>query len=114
MTHTPRYFVEACDEFTFLGDSLASAQSLTSRILDDATRARFLSLLTKAMALLETEDGWVHAAALGTSLRHFDPDFRPKDYGHRRLLTLLQSFQFYVELKPTSAAYAVRLRSSAN
>ena len=49
-----------------------------------------VDILTKAMAQMDTEDGWVGLGAIGRRLANIASDFDPRTYGYRKLSDLVR------------------------
>lgn len=54
------------------------------------TASAAVPFLTKAIAQMETEDGWVSLGAVGQRLANIASDFDPRTYGFRKLSDLIR------------------------
>ncbi|WP_132255066.1 NYN domain-containing protein [Methylobacterium segetis] len=91
---TPESFRQACRRFIYTENLLPEAQATAP---DDGATAKALQppsaavpILNKAIAQLETEDGWVGLGAVGQRLINIASDFDPRTYGHRKLSDLVR------------------------
>ena len=87
-------FRQACRRFIYTENLLPEVQVPTS---DEGTALKALQppssavpLLTKAIAEMETEDGWVNLGAVGQRLANIASDFDPRSYGYRKLSDLVR------------------------
>lgn len=84
---TPASFKKACDIFTHT-ENLAQQEAVADPP-DDSPGWR--ELVRKAVELMAQLDDWALLADVGNSLRSTDPAFDPRTYGHRKLLSLIES-----------------------
>lgn len=91
---TPESFRQACRRFIYTENLLPEAaaaapgEGTTSGSLQPASAA--VGVLTKAIAQMETEDGWVSLGAVGQRLANIASDFDPRTYGFRKLSDLIR------------------------
>jgi uncharacterized protein (TIGR00288 family) len=99
--HTPKPFVNACNEFRFV-ENLAIAEERSQRRTgrkqpvtetDDAERGSLdlVTVITDAVEMAEADDDWVDLGTIANNLKKLYPDFDPRTYGNRRLSKLIQS-----------------------
>jgi uncharacterized membrane protein YgcG/Fe-S-cluster formation regulator IscX/YfhJ len=70
-----------------------------------------VDLLRTAVEDAEAEDGWADMGAVGNILYANNPDFDPRTYGKRQLVTLLESLRdFDVKRPPEGQPGAIRVR----
>lgn len=71
-----------------------------------------VELLRSAVEDAEGEDGWANVGAVGNILYANNPDFDPRAYGKRQLVTLIESLreEFEVRRPPEGQPGAVRVR----
>jgi Fe-S-cluster formation regulator IscX/YfhJ len=70
-----------------------------------------VDLLRTAVEDAEAEDGWADMGAVGNILYANNPDFDPRNYGKRQLVTLLESLRdFDVKRPPEGQPGAIRVR----
>jgi uncharacterized LabA/DUF88 family protein len=99
---TPESFRQACRRFIYIENLLPETQVSTPeegsapQSLQPADGA--VGILNKAIAQMETEDGWVGLRALGQRLANIASDFDPRTYGFRKLSDLVrQSGAFEID-----------------
>jgi len=114
---TPESFRQACRRFIYTENLLPDAQ--VPGPAEGVTSAQPLQppsaavpILLRAIAQLETEDGWVGLAALGTLLANFASDFDPRSYGHRKLSDLVRKTGAFDVDQTDGRALRVRARSN--
>lgn len=91
---TPESFRQACRRFIYTENLLPEAaattpgEGTTPSSLQPASAA--VPVLAKAIAQMETEDGWVSLGAVGQRLANIASDFDPRTYGFRKLSDLIR------------------------
>jgi hypothetical protein len=91
---TPESFRQACRRFIYtenlVPEAAASSASGESapRPLQPASAA--VAILNKAIAQMDTEDGWVGLGVVGQRLANIASDFDPRSYGFRKLSDLVR------------------------
>jgi Fe-S-cluster formation regulator IscX/YfhJ len=65
-------------------------------------------VISKVMAQMETEDGWVRLGAVGTQLANLAPDFDPRTYGFRTLSDLIRKTDAFEVDQPEGGAMRIR------
>ena len=91
---TPESFRQACRRFIYtenlLPESEASArdQGTSAKSLQPVNAA--VPILTKVIAQMESEDGWVGLGAVGQRLANIASDFDPRTFGFRKLSDLVR------------------------
>ncbi|MGH6740550.1 MAG: NYN domain-containing protein [Bradyrhizobium sp.] len=112
---TPESFRQACRRFIYTENLLPDAQVAT--LEEEPPRKALLSpgaavpVLNKAIAQLETEDGWVGLGVVGQRLANIASDFDSRTYGYRKLSDLIRKTGAFdiEELK----GRAMRIRAKA-
>ena len=94
MQKTPESFRQACRRFIYTENLLPDAEVATleegpSRKALEPPRAA-IPILNKAIAQLETEDGWVGLGVVGQRLANIASDFDSRTYGYRKLSDLVR------------------------
>jgi len=95
-TDTPRAFINACEVFVYAENLHAEIGVAKKRKLPKEkqnikpTIADPLPLLKNAFEMAVQDDGWAFLGTLGSRLRHLDPGFDPRTYGHRQLSLLIR------------------------
>jgi uncharacterized LabA/DUF88 family protein len=89
---TPESFRQACRRFIYtenLPETSSSPEEGSSSDVRQPPSAA-IPILTKAMAEMEADDGWVPLGALGNRLANIASDFDPRTYGNRELSDLVR------------------------
>ena len=92
-THkTPESFRHACRRFIYTENlpapTAAAEEAGPAPVHQPASAA--IPILTKAVAEMETDDGWVNLGVVGRRLANIASDFDPRTYGHRKLSDLVR------------------------
>ena len=69
-------------------------------------------ILTKAIAQMETEDGWVGLGVVGQRLANMASDFDPRTYGFRKLSDLVRGTGAFEMDEREGRAVRIRPRAS--
>ena len=93
---TPESFRQACRRFIYTENLVPEAPAPTrrrarprrARAVQPASAA--VAILNKAIAQMETEDGWVGLGVVGQRLAAIASDFDPRSYGFRKLSDLVR------------------------
>jgi uncharacterized LabA/DUF88 family protein len=91
---TPESFRQACRRFIYTENLLpeaavtAAGEGAAQNSLQPAGAA--IPVLTRAIAQMETEDGWVSLGTVGQRLANIASDFDPRTYGFRKLSDLIR------------------------
>jgi uncharacterized LabA/DUF88 family protein len=91
---TPESFRQACRRFIYTENLVPEAAASSAgeaappRALQPASAA--VTILNKAIAQMETEDGWVGLGVVGRQLANIASDFDPRSYGFRKLSDLVR------------------------
>ena len=67
-------------------------------------------ILTKAIAQMETEDGWVGLGVVGQRLANIASDFDPRTYGYRKLSDLVRQTGAFEMDQPDGRAVRIRAK----
>jgi uncharacterized LabA/DUF88 family protein len=100
---TPESFKQACRRFIYTENLMADTQSggpnpPQSRSLASPSAA--VTLLTKAVSQIDSEDGWVNLGQVGKQLSNLASDFDVRTYGFPKLSDLVRSTGAF-EIDPT-------------
>jgi uncharacterized LabA/DUF88 family protein len=91
---TPESFRQACRRFIYTENLLPEAPASGGGTGAQATAlqpaAAAVPVLNKAIAQMESEDGWVGLGAVGQRLANIASDFDPRTYGFRKLSDLVR------------------------
>jgi uncharacterized LabA/DUF88 family protein len=91
---TPEAFRQACRRFIYTENLLPEAEAAAAP--GEASVAAIqpvgaaVAILNKAIAQMETEDGWVGLGLVGRRLANIASDFDPRTYGYRKLSDLVR------------------------
>ena len=87
--HTPDAFVNACEIFVHTENLSPNRVEKTS----EAPRASsdWTSTARQAVEMATRDDGWAFLGDVGNHLRHLDPAFDSRSYGHAQLSSLFKS-----------------------
>jgi len=91
---TPESFKQACRRFIYTENLIADAQATGSNPSQSralASPSAAVSLLTKVISQIDSEDGWVNLGTVGTQLSNLASDFDVRTYGFRKLSDLVRS-----------------------
>jgi hypothetical protein len=123
---TPESFRQACRRFIYTENLLPEAPASgagtggQAKALQPAAAA--VPVLNKAIAQMESEDGWVGLGAVGQRLANIVSDFDPRTYGFRKLSDLVRgtgAFDIdssegrFMRIKPKPVAPAIRPAAKA-
>jgi uncharacterized LabA/DUF88 family protein len=90
---TPESFRQACRRFIYienLVETPVAAPREAPAPQESQSAGSAVAILNKAIAQMETEDGWVGLRALGQRLANIASDFDPRTYGFRKLSDLVR------------------------
>ena len=112
---TPESLHQACRRFIYTENLLQEARALGS----DAAKApkplrppdAAVPLLRKALAQMDSEDGWVTLSALGHWLASIASDFDSRTYGYRKLSDLLRKAGAFDVDQPQGRGLRIRLKT---
>ena len=109
---TPESFRQACRRFIYTENLLPRA---TTNASDAAVKplqavSEALPLLERAIAQMESEDGWVILGAVGTQLANLAPDFDPRTFGFRKLSDLVRKTDAFDIEHPAGGSMRIRLK----
>ena len=112
---TPESFRQACRRFIYTENLLPEAEAAAQES-DGATRVRqpasaAIPLLSKAIAEMESEDGWIELGVVGQRLPNFASDFDPRTYGCRKLSDLVRKTGAFEIDQQKDRAMRIRLTS---
>jgi uncharacterized LabA/DUF88 family protein len=111
---TPESFRQACRRFIYTENLLPEAAETTPgegaapNSLQPASAA--IPFLAKAIAQMETEDGWVSLGAVGQRLANIASDFDPRTYGFRKLSDLIRKTGAFDMEQPDGRTVRIRAK----
>src|SRR5690606_5699 len=103
---TPESFRQACRRFIYTENLLPEAPSAgpksTGRTLEPLDHAA--RILTRIIADMDSDDGWVGLGLVGSQLANLAPDFDPRTYGVKKLSDLVRKLEA-LELQETESGH---------
>ena len=113
---TPESFRQACRRFIYTENLLPDTQTAT---LEEGSPRRALEppsgaipILNKAIAQMETEDGWVGLGLVGQRLANIASDFDSRTYGYRKLSDLVRKTEAFDMEQPKGRAMRIRAKTT--
>src|SRR6267378_8182799 len=111
---TPESFRQACRRFIYIENLLPEAEVSTpeegSSLKARQPPSAAVPILTKAIAQMESEDGWVGLGVVGQRLANIASDFDPRTYGHRKLSDLVRQTGAFEIDQPDGRALRIRAK----
>lgn len=94
---TPDPFIVSCDKFIYLeilqkndvGESNSARKSDKGKV--DAIPLKVKKLILSTISDVEDEEGWAFLGEVGTLMQKKQPNFDPRNYGFRKLTSLVKS-----------------------
>jgi uncharacterized LabA/DUF88 family protein len=113
---TPESFRQACRRFIYTENLLpeavpASAGEAPAAEVQPTSAA--VAILNKAIAQMDSEDGWVGLGLVGRHLANIASDFDPRSYGFRKLSDLVRSTGAFDIDQQSGRAMRIRPRAAA-
>jgi len=121
---TPESFRQACRRFVYTENLLPNAPSTDRADRDDAepddaepapaglkSPSAAVPLIRKAVAQLDSEDGWVSLGRVGQHMAALAPDFDPRTYGHARLSDLVKKTGVFEVRKSDAGTFQMRRKA---
>lgn len=111
---TPESFRQACRRFIYTENLSVAAHpssqgnATISKPLRSPTAAT--PIIKKVIAQMESEDGWVSLAAVGTQLANLASDFDPRTFGFRKLSDLVRKTNDFDIEQPEGGAMRIRIK----
>ena len=87
-----------------------AAQSAKPQSGTHSRRKEFLGLVRHTVAKAKDHDGWIHISELGSQIRKLKPGIKYKDYGHKKLILILESYPDEIETRGPNTRKQIRLR----
>jgi len=109
---TPESFRQACRRFIYTENLLPQPQAATgaqatTKALEPLSHAS--GILTRIIAEIESDGGWVPLGQVGTQLANLASDFDPRTYGFKKLSDLVRKLET-LELSETEGGH-LRVRA---
>jgi uncharacterized LabA/DUF88 family protein len=114
---TPESFRQACRRFIYTENLLPEAPAsraggeVAAEAVQPASAA--VAILNKAIAQMETEDGWVGLGVVGRQLANIASDFDPRSYGFRKLSDLVRGTGAFEIEQREGRAMRIRAKTAA-
>lgn len=118
---TPESFRQACRRFIYTENLVPEAPATsaagdpapvpTPRAVQPASAA--VAILNKAIAQMDSEDGWVGLGVVGQRLSTIASDFDPRSYGYRKLSDLIRGTGAFEMDQQDGRAVRIRARPAA-
>jgi uncharacterized LabA/DUF88 family protein len=111
---TPESFRQACRRFVYTENLLPSAPAnepeaaSTAKPLQPSSAA--IPIISKVIAQMESEDGWVPLGAVGTQLANLASDFDPRTFGFRKLGDLVRKTNAFEIDHPEGGTLRIRIQ----
>ena len=113
---TPESFRQACRRFFYTENLLTG----TANSQDAASRSQLLQpadaatpIIKRAIAQMESEDGWVALGEVGKGLTNLAPDFDSRTYGSRKLSDLVRKTNAFEIDQPKGGTMRIRIKPAA-
>jgi len=113
---TPESFRQACRKFVFTENLLggaANSQDVASPSKPLQSPGAATPLIMKVITQVESEDGWVPLAEVGTRLANLAADFDPRTFGFRKLSDLVRGTNSFDIEQPNGGSLRIRKKSAA-
>jgi hypothetical protein len=111
---TPESFRQACRRFIYTENLLPDAEVSTPEegpsLKGRQPASAAVPILAKAIAQMETEDGWVGLGVVGQRLANIASDFDPRTYGFRKLSDLVRQTGAFDMDQPEGRAVRIRVK----
>ena len=111
---TPAPFIASCNKFIYIEilkkeERVITASKTTSKeTVKKSTPAvasvnrDLIKLISDSINDIDEEDGWVFLGVLGSLILKKQPDFDPRNYGHKKLIDLIKSIpQIEIDDRPS-------------
>ena len=111
---TPAPFIASCNKFIYIEilkkeeRVITASKTISKETVKKSSSAvasvnRYLiKLITDSINDIDEEDGWVFLGVLGSLILKKQPDFDPRNYGHKKLIDLIKSIpQIEIDDRPS-------------
>ena len=111
---TPESFRQACRRFVYTENLVAGASGSDQEAIP-ATKpleppGKATPIIKRALAQVESEDGWIPLGTVGQQLYKIMPDFDPRTYGFRQLSALVEKTNAFEIDRPKGGAMRIRVK----
>ena len=117
---TPESFRQACRRFIYTENLVPEAPARAPSVGEAAAAPRAVqpasaavAILNKAIAQMDTEDGWVGLGVVGQRLSAIASDFDPRSYGFRKLSDLIRGTGAFEMDQQDGRAVRIRAKPAA-
>lgn len=114
---TPESFRQACRRFVYTENLLPSAPANEPEAAPSAKPLQQPSaavpIIRRAIAQMESEDGWIPLGAVGTRLADLAPDFDPRTFGFRKLSDLVRKTNAFEIDHAEGRALRIRIKPAS-
>jgi uncharacterized LabA/DUF88 family protein len=109
---TPESFRQACHRFIYTENlgSEAPAGNASSAVKPLLRPSSATPIITKVIAQMDSEDGWVDLSTFGRRLRSISPDFDERTYGFKKLSDLVRNIGAFEVDQIEGGGLRMRLR----
>ncbi len=111
---TPESFRQACRRFIYTENLIARSspdgEGPIEVIKPLQPPSAATATIKKAIAQMESEDGWVPLGAVGNQLANLVTDFDPRTYGARKLSDLVRKTNAFEITRPDDGALRIRIK----
>ena len=112
---TPAAFIAACNKFIYIeilkkevkvevaakpvAKEIAKGEVIKEEVVKEVITPvakidkRLIRLISESINDIADEDGWIFLGVLGNMILKKQPDFDPRNYGHKKLLDLIRSIK---------------------
>jgi len=115
---TPESFRQACRRFVYTENLLPISPANTP---DEVSTTKSLQpssaatpIIGKAIAQMESDDGWVPLGAVGNQLANLAPDFDPRTFGFRKLSDLVRKTNAFDIDHPEGGTMRIRIKQASS
>ena len=110
---TPAPFIASCNKFIYIEILKKEEQADTSKTISKVSVKKsspavssvnrdLIKLISESINDIDEEDGWVFLGVLGNLILKKQPDFDPRNYGHKKLIDLIKSIPVIeIDERPT-------------
>ena len=110
---TPAPFIASCNKFIYIEilkkeDRIVSTAKNSKETIKKvqpsvaSVNRDLIKLITESINDIDEEDGWVFLGVLGSLILKKQPDFDPRNYGHKKLIDLIKSIpQIEIDDRPS-------------
>lgn len=114
---TPESFRQACRRFVYTENLLLSVSASEPEAVRGTKPLQPPSMavpvISKVIAQMESEDGWVPLGAVGTQLANLASDFDPRTFGFRKLSDLVRKTNAFEIDHPEGGTLRIRIKPEA-